>query len=170
MWRIQIFQLGAGSRRSKTPLNYCLVCVARLLPDSNFSASLVDIANASVQTLVDENREFDFDPIQPTAMQGGVMPFNPFCEAECFFFLPRFCNTTAHLTYPAYLYHTYPAYLYHYPIFFLRSRLSRITAARMQAIPIYCWTVRVTWRSKKPASVLVIGSTAIAMLVSVDVM
>jgi len=79
-----MLQLDPRIRRRKTPLDHRALSIAFQLPRSDFLASLLDIADASLQTLVNQNGYLDFHPLQPTPVERRVMPFDPFCQTECF--------------------------------------------------------------------------------------
>ncbi|MFL5691355.1 MAG: hypothetical protein ACJ795_06080 [Ktedonobacteraceae bacterium] len=76
--------------RSETPLDHGSLSVARLLTRSDFLTSLPTIADAPVQTVVNQDSYFDFDPLHSTPVERRIMPFHLVCQAEHFWEGTRF--------------------------------------------------------------------------------
>src|SRR5216684_7645890 len=55
--------------------------VAISLPCGDFAAQGLFVGDAAIQTLGLENTEFGFGHVEPAAVLGRVMPFEPFGEA-----------------------------------------------------------------------------------------
>ena len=61
------------------PVGFGVVLVAVVLPCSDFVGEDLLVSDAAIQTLRRENAEFGFK-VEPTAVLGGVMPFEPIDE------------------------------------------------------------------------------------------
>ena len=58
--------------------------IALLLPGSDFLDEDLFVENAAVEALGGENTEFGFCEIKPTAVLGGVVPFEAFNQPPRF--------------------------------------------------------------------------------------
>jgi hypothetical protein len=57
-----------------------VVLVAVVLPCGDFVGEDLLVSDAAIQTLRRENAEFGFGQVEPAAVLGGVMPFEPLDE------------------------------------------------------------------------------------------
>ena len=75
-------ELDSGLFIGEVPDDAGLVGIARIGPSFGFAAQGFDVINASRQVLFGKDAQFDFSYVQPTAMFGGVMNFQPIHQAS----------------------------------------------------------------------------------------
>src|SRR5467141_4246758 len=78
--RVQSLQLDAGVGGCELPVGFGVVLVAVVLPCGDFVGEDLLVGDAAIQTLRRENAEFGFGHVEPAAVLGGVMPFEPLDE------------------------------------------------------------------------------------------
>ena len=69
---METFQLHAGVVIGELPVDGCGDAVLGSLPSGDLAAQDIDLVDAPVQALADEDIEFDLGDVQPTAVLGGV--------------------------------------------------------------------------------------------------
>ena len=78
--RVQSLQLDAGVGGCELPVGFGVVLVAVVLPSSGFAGEHFLIGDTAIQTLRRENAGCESGHIEPTAVLGGVMPFEALDE------------------------------------------------------------------------------------------
>jgi hypothetical protein len=73
-------QLDAGVGGCELLAGFGVVLVAVVLPCGDFVGEGLLVVDAAIQTLRRENGEFGFGHVEPTAVLGSVMPFEPLDE------------------------------------------------------------------------------------------
>jgi hypothetical protein len=63
------------------PVGFGVVLVAVVLPCGDFVGEDLLVGDAAIKTLRRENAEFRFGHVEPTAVLGGVMPFEALDES-----------------------------------------------------------------------------------------
>jgi hypothetical protein len=66
------------------PIGFCVLLVASRLPSSDFIGQGLFVGNAPIETLSREDAEFGFGHIQPTAVFGCIVPFEPLDQPSGF--------------------------------------------------------------------------------------
>src|SRR5215471_20163035 len=78
--RVQSVQLNASVGGFELPVGLGVVLVAVVLPCIDFVSEDLLVGDAAIQTLRREHAEFGFGHIEPTAVLGRVVPFEPLDE------------------------------------------------------------------------------------------
>jgi hypothetical protein len=79
--RVQPLQLNAGVAGGELPIGLGVVFVSADLLGGDFLGQGWLVGDAPIETLAGQHADFRFSQIQPTAVLGRVMPFEPFDEA-----------------------------------------------------------------------------------------
>src|SRR5260370_30440452 len=78
--RVASLQLDAGVGGFELPVGLGVVLIAVVLPCGDFVGEDLLVGDAAIQTLRRDNAEFGFGHVEPTAVLGGVMPFEALDE------------------------------------------------------------------------------------------
>jgi hypothetical protein len=77
---VEVAELDPGIIGREMPDHTACVTVARLVPRRQFGIQGLGVRDAAVQTLGTEHSEFDFSHVEPTAVAGRVVDFQPTCQ------------------------------------------------------------------------------------------
>jgi hypothetical protein len=75
--RIQPLQFYAGIGGGEVPIGFDMFLIAAVLPGGDFLSQGRLVGDASIETLTRQDAQFGFSHVQPTAVFGGVVPFEP---------------------------------------------------------------------------------------------
>jgi hypothetical protein len=79
--RVQPLQLHAGVSGGELPIGFDMFLVAGMLPGGDFLGQGLLVRDAAIETLAGQHAEFGLGHVEPTAVFGCVVPFEPFDEA-----------------------------------------------------------------------------------------
>ena len=79
--RVQPLQLHAGVSGGELPIGFDMFLVAGILPGGDFLGQGLLVGDTSIETLARQHAEFGLGHVQPTAVFGCVVPFEPLDEA-----------------------------------------------------------------------------------------
>src|SRR6476646_12243257 len=80
---VQALQFDACVGSGELPVCLGVVLVAVLLPGGDFLDQRLLVGDPPIEALARQDTEFRFGHIQPTAVLGRVMPFEPLDETAC---------------------------------------------------------------------------------------
>ncbi len=83
--RVEVLQFDAGVGGGEAPVHGGVGAVARFLPGGDLLLERDVIGDAPVQALPAEHAEFDFRHVQPTAVFGRMVQFQPIQDVPGFF-------------------------------------------------------------------------------------
>ena len=79
--RVQALQFHAGVSGGELPIGFDVLFVAAVLPGGDFLGQGLLVRDTSIETLTRQHAELGLGHVQPTAVFGRIVPFEPLDEA-----------------------------------------------------------------------------------------